>query len=213
MTTDESNACIPVPIDLNAFNPLAILPYSLTINHVYEAMTEFIGFLAFMNQQLAGRQIPRLKQFLMPASFSGLVGEYLNVAIPKYCPTLVRNIYHHGHPDLVPAGMFERNAVQYTHEGIEVKASRYTRGWQGHNPEAIWLLVFTFDANSSNDIVHNVSPRAFRFTGVFAAPLTLQDWNYSGRSATSRRTITASVNPGGMAKMKANWVYTWSRET
>jgi hypothetical protein len=35
----------------------------------------------------------------------------------------------------------------------------------------------------------------------------MKDWAFSGRSATSRRTITASVTQGGVQKMKANWVY------
>jgi len=42
---------------------------------------------------------------------------------------------------------------------------------------------------------------------VYAAKLELEDWSFSGRSATSRRTITASVNETGVARMKANWVY------
>ncbi len=33
------------------------------------------------------------------------------------------------------------------------------------------------------------------------------DWLFSGRSATSRRTITASVTESGYQKMLANWVY------
>jgi hypothetical protein len=37
--------------------------------------------------------------------------------------------------------------------------------------------------------------------------LKKEDWKFSGRSATSRRTITASVTPSGFAKMEANWIY------
>lgn len=54
--------------------------------------------------------------------------------IPKHCPSIVKNAYHNGHPDLIPAGMFPNNAVQHATEGVEIKASRYLRGWQGHNP-------------------------------------------------------------------------------
>jgi hypothetical protein len=49
--------------------------------------------------------------------------------------------------------------------------------------------------------------KSFQFKAVYAAKLEEEDWNFSGRSATSRRTITASVNKVGVAKMKANWVY------
>ncbi len=67
---------------------------------------------------------------LMPANFSSIVGEFMNSGIPKHCPTLVKNQYHNGHPDLLPAGMFPDDAAQHAGEGIEVKGSRYLRGWQ-----------------------------------------------------------------------------------
>lgn len=212
MPDPELTACTPEPLNANGFNPSAILPYELKIDHISAAMEEFLAFLGFINLQLRTRDIPRLEQFLMPANFSSLVGEFMNVSIPKYCSALVKNRYHNGHPDLIPTGMFPDNAVQYTQEGIEVKASRYARGWQGHNPEAVWLMVFTFAANGAND-KQNIPAQPFRFTGVFAAKLELDDWIYSGRSSTSRRTITASVNPQGMRKMQANWVYKASQQT
>ncbi len=34
-----------------------------------------------------------------------------------------------------------------------------------------------------------------------------EDWIFSGRSDTSRRTITASVTSSGFAKVEANWIY------
>jgi len=42
---------------------------------------------------------------------------------------------------------------------------------------------------------------------VLAARLEETDWNFSGRSETSRRTITASINQDGMTKLRANPVY------
>jgi len=143
----------------------------------------------------------------MPANFSSIVCEFMNISIPKYCPTLVKNRYHNGHPDLVPKGMFPDDAVQYALEGIEVKGSRHATGWQGHNPESVWLVVFHFDSNTSNDRRRGIAPKPFRFMGVYAARLGKEDWAFAGRSATSRRTITASVTRSGVEKMKANWVY------
>lgn len=212
MPDSELVASTPEPLDTSGFNPSVMLPYGLMTAHIQSAMEEFLEFLGFINVQLLGRKIPRLERFLMPANFSSLVGEFMNVSIPKYCPALVKNRYHNGHPDLIPQGMFPNDEVQYAHEGIEVKASRYARGWQGHNPEAIWLMVFSFEANSANDANKNLPARPFRFAGVFAAKLELEDWTYAGRSATSRRTITASVNPIGWQKMQANWVYKASKQ-
>ncbi len=203
----ETLACIPLPVNPNGFNPNCSLPYGLTGEHVRQAMSSFLDFLGFINQQLRTRDIPRLESFLMPANFSSIVGEFMSIAIPRYCSTLVKNQYHNGHPDLIPAGVFPGNAVQHSTEGIEVKASRHSAGWQGHNPEAVWLIVFYFDSNSSNDRKTGVAPKPFRFKGVYAARLAKSDWGFSGRSATSRRTITASVNQTGMRKMKSNWVY------
>jgi len=170
-------------------------------------MQDFVEFLGFINGQLFTRQIERLEVMLMPANFSSVVGEFMNSGIPKHCPTLVKNRYHNGHPDLLPAGRFPGDAVQHASEGIEVKASRYLRGWQGHNPEDTWLLVFMFDSNRPNDAVKGVEPRPFRFLRVAGARLALEDWTFSGRIGESRRTITASVNRYGYEKMEANRIY------
>jgi len=51
-----------------------------------------------------------------------------------------------------------------------------------------------FDSNRPDDAAKGVEPRPFRFLRVVGARLTPEDWTFSGRSATSRRTITASVN-------------------
>ena len=98
--------------------------------------------------------------------------------------------------------MFPDNKVQYATEGIEVKASRYERGWQGHNPESVWLLVFVFDSNRPQD----TEPRPFKFKSVYSAYLEKEDWKFSGRSETSRRTITASIIQSD-DKLVQNWIY------
>lgn len=203
----EADACIPRPVKPERFNSDCVLPYGLTTQHLYQAMTDFIDFLGFINQQLFTKDIPRLETFLMPANFSSIVGEFMNMSIPKYCSNLVKNRYHNGHPDLIPKGVFPDDAVQYAVDGIEVKGSRHKSGWQGHNPEDVWLMVFYFDSNTSNDAKKGFEPKPFVFRGVYAAKLEKDDWNFSGRSATSRRTITASVNQSGLQKMRANWVY------
>jgi len=203
----ELMACTPVPIKHDAFNRNCTLPYGLTTEHVCHAMEDFVEFLGFINRQLYSKGFPRLESFLMPANFSSIVGEFMVIRIPKYCQTLVKNKYHNGHPDLLPKGRYPGDAIQYAHEGIEVKGSRHASGWQGHNPESIWLMVFHFDSNTSRDSEQGIAPKPFRFKAVYAAKLEKNDWNFSGRSSTSRRTITASVNRQGVKKLKANWIY------
>ena len=170
-------------------------------------MLDFIEFLGFINQQLYSRQIERLETMLMPANFSSIVGEFMGAGIPKYCSSLVRNQYHNGHPDLIPTDKFPANAVQHSSEGIEIKASRYLSGWQGHNPENVWLLIFVFDCNRPSDPAKEIAPRPFGFLQVLGAELKKEDWSFSGRSETSRRTITASVTRSGYDKLNANWIY------
>lgn len=143
----EKIACQPHPVAAGNFNPNAKLPYGCNIQHIQQAMNEFVEFICLINQELYSKKIVRLESMLMPANFSSIVGEFMITTIPKYCSSLVKNNYHNGHPDLIPAGNFPNDAVQHTTEGIEVKASRYLRGWQGHNPEEIWLMVFVFDSN------------------------------------------------------------------
>lgn len=203
----ERIACTPVALDPRGFNQKAVIPYGCSICHIRNAMNDFLEFLGFVNQQLATKNIARLEAFLMPANFSSMVGEFMTAAIPKYCRTLVKNRYHNGHPDMVPKGRFPGDSALHATEGIEVKASRYLRGWQGHNAEAVWLMVVVFDANSARDTTQGVGPRPFRFVKVVGAQLEKKDWAFSGRSATSRRTITASVTRTGYEKMEANWIY------
>lgn len=199
----ELAACTPVGLDAGIFNESAILPFGLQRAHISSAMTDFLTFLGFVNNQLYTRQMQRLESLLMPANFSSIVGEFMISRIPQYCVGLVKNRYHNGHPDLIPAGMFPRDAAQHASAGIEIKASRYQRGWQGHNPEAAWLMVFVFDSNRPVDL----EPKPFQFLRVVGAQLTKEDWRFSGRSETSRRTITASVTEPGYQKMSANWIY------
>jgi len=194
-------------VSADGFNPKLELPYGLRGDHIRGAMDRFLEFLGFINQQLYSREMQRIETILMPANFSSIVGEFMGVMISRHCATLVKNRYHNGHPDLIPAGKFENDAVQYTHHGIEIKASRYSRGWQGHNPESVWLMVFVFDSNRPEDAVKNVPPKPFRFVEVVGAKLTKRDWNFSGRAGTSRRTITASVTESGYRKMMRNWIY------
>lgn len=203
----EELACTPMSVNPDWFNPNTKIPYGCKTSHICSAMADFVDFLGFINKQLRSRKMPRLESFLMPANFSSLVGEFMAITIPKYSPGLVKNKFHNGHPDLVPIGVFPNDAILHAKDGIEIKASRHLSGWQGHNPEEIWLLVFVFDGNSSRDELEGIEPKQFRFVQVLGAQLKKKDWNFSGRSKTSRRTITASVTRSGYEKMKKNWIY------
>jgi hypothetical protein len=203
----EKAATIATPLAKNGFNPKAVLPYGCTVRAIGAAMREFLDFLTLINSQLHKNQLPRLESMFMPANFSSIVGEFMGAGIPKHCRSLVKNNYHNGHPDLIPANTFLKDAVQHDHRGIEIKAFRYLKGCQGHNPEDIFLLVFVFRSSRPNDSSKEVAPIPFGFIEALGAELQKSDWLFAGRSPTSRRTITASVMNTGYAKMKANWIY------
>ncbi len=140
----------------------------------------------------------------MPANFSSSVGEFMIVRMAEHCADLVKNTYHNGHPDLVPAGVYADDSALHGDQGIEVKGSRYETGWQGHNAEDTWLMVFIFDVNSPND---TDSVRLFRFRRVLGAQLERADWSEAGRGDESRSPTTASVVATGVRRMTANWIY------
>ncbi len=102
----EKAACTLPPLYATNFNPAAVIPYGCTVEHVRSAMNDFLDFLSFINGQLHTKGTPRLETFLMPANFSSIVGEYMTIAIPKYCPGLAKNNYHNGHPDMLPSGVY-----------------------------------------------------------------------------------------------------------
>jgi hypothetical protein len=190
----------------DGLNPRAIIPFGVTPEHIYEAMRDFTAFLEFIDTQLQAKEMSRFEDMLMPANFSSVVGEFMAGTIPKYCKTVVKNRYHNGHPDILPAGKFPNNSAQHAgNDGIEVKASRYKQGWQGHNPEDVWLMVFVFQSGRFNPKVNKQI--GFKFLVVAGALLEKKDWTFSGRSETSRRTITASVTRDGFQRMMANWIY------
>lgn len=118
----------------------------------------------------------------MPANFSSMVGEFIVGNIPKFCKTVVKNRYHNGHPDLLPAGRFPNDSAQHSDEGIEIKGSRYLKAWQGHNAENCWLMVFVFNSNRPRDAAESVRPYPFEFLMVVGAQLTKNDWKFAGRS-------------------------------
>ncbi|MGA9070546.1 MAG: hypothetical protein WB424_09855 [Terracidiphilus sp.] len=198
--------CSPAAPSFGDFNPDACIPFGVSIEHIYHAMLDFTDFLHTVDAELVRKKMSRLEEMLMPANFSSMVGEFITSNLPKHCPTIAKNTYHNGHPDLLPAGKYPGDAAQHVgQDGIEVKASRYSKGWQGHNPEDVWLMVFVFESGRPSDVPKG--RMRFRFEAVYGALLEKSDWQFAGRSQTSRRTITATVLPSGFEKMAKNWIY------
>jgi hypothetical protein len=197
---------LPEALDKDGFNPKARIPFGVTTDHVCSAMKDFIEFLTVIDTQLHAKKMNTLENTVMQANFSSITSEFIAAQIPKHCKTVVKNRYHNGHPDILPAGKYLNDAAQHAGtDGIEVKASRHLQGWQGHNVEDVWLMVFVFQSGREGPKVKK--GQAFKFLLVAGALLAQKDWQFSGRSETSRRTITASVTRAGYEKMLANWIY------
>ncbi|HTW78397.1 MAG TPA: hypothetical protein VME23_02520 [Terracidiphilus sp.] len=207
-TRSDLLSCAPDTPSFSDFNAQAAIPFGVTIEHIYRAMLDFTDFLRTVDTELVRKDMTRLEDMLMPANFSSMVGEFITSVLPRHCPAIAKNSYHNGHPDLLPSGKYPGDAAQHAGaDGIEVKASRYLKGWQGHNAEDVWLMVFVFQSGRPADKRAAKAETPFRFLAVYGGMLAKSDWQFAGRSATSRRTITATVLPSGFEKMARNWIY------
>jgi len=205
-TPDWSILDRPTEVLLSDYvNENAVLPYGLTVSNVRSAIAAVYDFLHGVNSFLVGQRMEPLESLLLGNSFSGLLSELLVKGLAGECPTLRRNEKVGGHPDLIPADLYKAGGILRAAEGVEIKASRQPGGWQGHNPERCWLMVFRYVIPEDHDSAKAAT--RLSFVQVLCAELDENDWSFSGRSDTSRRTITASVTQSGMHKLRSNPVY------
>lgn len=181
------------------------LPYGLRAAEVRAAIEDIYDFLHNVNRFLTEKGWDRLEETLMAATFSGMVSELVVQSMSKQSASLIRNQYHNGRPDLLPKEHYPNDAVLRGDEGVEVKASRYDSGWQGHNVESGWIMIFQYQVDLESEPVEEREPT--KFQRVLIAQLDEEDWSFSGRGAGSRRTITASILRSGMRKLLANPLY------
>ena len=176
------------------------LPYGLRVEQVQEAVDSTYGFLHAVNTTLADNELGLFEDIVLGNTFSGLLSEVSVKNIAKYSSALIRNRYVGGHPDLIPSGHAGGDSQLKCDEGIEVKTSRQPGGWQGHNPEAGWLIVFRYELARSED-------RPTKFVQILIARLELEDWSLAERGEKSRRTRTCSINHQGVHKLRTNPIY------
>jgi hypothetical protein len=156
-----------------------------------------------VNDYLVGGGFRPLEELLLGNSLSGIVSEFLVKNIARASLTLEANLRVGGHPDLLPKGYYSSNLVLKGDEGIEVKASIQKGGWQGHNPENCWLMVFRYAVGEQAS--GEVMP--LTFVEILCAKLEKSDWSFSGRKGASHRTPTASITTTGVEKLRSNFLY------
>lgn len=189
-----------------AINRQAVIPYGLTVEEVVAAMNDVYDLLFAVNEALVSKGYERIEEIMLGNSYSGLISELTVKALAKHSRTLTRNLKIGGHPDLIPVDLYPGNAVLHGDEGIEVKTSLQAGGWQGHNPERAWIMVFQYAVDVETEPMTERMP--FQFVRVMLARLDQNDWSFSGRTGTSRRTPTASIRKSGTDKLDTNPLYT-----
>lgn len=187
------------------FNRAADLPYGLRVAEVRAALEDVYDFLYNVNKFLTEKGWDRLEETLLGATFSGVISEMVVQSVSKQSTSLIRNQYHNGRPDLIPSGLYPSDSMLQAGEGVEVKASRHQGGWQGHNVESGWIMIFQYQVDLETTPVEEREPT--RFARVLIAQLDESDWSFSGRREGSRRTITASIRRSGKEKLLANALY------
>lgn len=185
--------------DSSCWNHSCELPYSLTISEIQRALDSLYDILYSFNKTLFDNGFEPFEKMALGNTFSGLLSEILVKNIARHSTAVVRNIRVGGHPDLIPANHSGGNNQLRCKDGIEIKTSRQRGGWQGHNPEGGWLMVFRYKLADSRNPT--------RFVQILAANLTAGDWSLAERGSESRRTRTCSIKESGMHKLRMNPVY------
>lgn len=193
----------PNELDPRYINRWALLPYDLTVKEVEEAVAETYRLFHGLNDFLIQGGFTPLEELLLGNSLSGIISEFLVKNIARASGTLEANMKVGGHPDLLPKGHYTSNLVLKGDEGIEVKASIQKGGWQGHNPEDCWVMVFRYGVGEQE----GGQTMPLTFVEILCALLTKSDWSFSGRKGESRRTPTASITAEGVEKLRSNFLY------
>lgn len=193
----------PTQLDPKYINAKVKLPYDLTVDEVTTAVSETYRLFNGVNNFLTTGGFRPLEELLLGNSLSGILSEFLVKNMARASHSLVANLKVGGHPDLLPKGFYSSNLILKGEEGIEVKSSIQRGGWQGHNPEKCWLMVFRYVVGKQDG--GEVVP--LNFVEILCAKLTKKDWSFSGRKGASRRTPTASITTSGVEKLRSNFLY------
>ena len=187
-------------------NTSATLPYGLTPEEIGQAIQRFYNFYTGLNEYLAENENGRLETLIRANnSLSDLIGHRITEYIAEASDALVLNQKPDGYPDILPRGEYDEDSAHHGGRGIETKCSQANGGWQAHNNEDGWFLIIRYVRGDEAESVHEMAP--IEVVQVLAAKLETDDWNHSGRSSGSRRTITSSIGAEGVHKLRSNPVY------
>lgn len=192
------------------FNPDAKLPYGVKPEEVADAIKEWYDLYNGLNEYLQSEGHHSIENLLRANNaLSDFVGDILTDNLAEASAKLIKNQKQDGFPDILPVDNEEYESKDYrVHhglEGIETKCSQQNGGWQAHNNEKAWFVIFRYGS-----IDRDVPPEemdSVEIIQVLAGQLDEEDWSHSGRSDESRRTITSSIIASGMDKLRSNPIY------
>lgn len=191
-------------VDRGAFNDDLPLPYQLRIEDFAMAMQDVYDFFFDVNTLFDGKGLPRLEEVLRAANMSGTISDMMTASLARHSRSLCQNNYHNGHPDLIVRGHYAHDSVQAGEHGVEIKTTRNSTGAvDTHGAREQWLCVFVYDIDCTTEPARN--RRATRFTKVYLAQVTVEDFRRNPRGELGTRTAT--LHREGMAKLRRNWLY------
>lgn len=186
-----------------------VMPYGMHADGILAAINDLYAYLQAMNQSSVAHGYERLEEIMLPAGFSGLMSELFVRAVSRALntatPGVTRNMRPGGRPDMVPRARYPNDSIHRGEEGVEVKCSTTQSSWQGHNRETGWILILQLRVDRLTSPNYDRSPTLVE--RVLIGELVEDDWSYSGRSETSRRTPTASITREGRDKLATGVVY------
>ena len=186
------------------FNPNIELPYQLRLDDFALAMQDVYDFFFDVNTLFNDRGLPRLEEVLRPANMSGTISDMMTASMARHSRSLCQNNFHNGHPDLIVRGRYQLDSIQAGEEGVEIKTTRNRGGSvDTHGARQQWLCVFVYEIDKVTEPA--VQRRATRFTEVYIAHVTREDFRHNARGELGTRT--ASLHREGLQKLRNSWVY------
>ena len=190
--------------DPTKFNVAANLPFELRLKDFELALQDIYDFFYDVNLLLTSKGLQRLDDVLRPAIMSGVLSDMLTASLAKHSRTLVQNKYFNGHPDLLVQGIYPNDSVKSGTEGVEIKTTRKAGGAvDTHGAREQWMCVFVYDVDKETEPAVNRQP--MKFTEIYLGTVTKGDFRKNPRGELGTRTAT--LDRGGIAKLRQNWVY------
>jgi len=191
-------------VDLHHFNQKATLPYQLRLKDFEIAMQDVYDFFFDVNKLFLAKGLPRLDDTLRPAIMSGVISDMLTSSVAKHSRTLVQNRFFNGHPDLIVQGKYANDSEKAAPDGVEIKATTKKGGAvDTHGGRDQWMCVFVYAVDNESEPAQSRHP--FRFTEVYLAKVTTDDFRKNARGELGTRTAT--LHKDGIKKLRSNWIY------